>query len=129
MKFDLMCPALIYRSYISRDDSIFTELFPGRDAPVLPPVTNLTAYSRSRNLTVPKLADFASRLGYHDARAAPASVPAFLNRLQAHIERDARAPSEVLPALATALYWPDISSKIAALPDQLQSDLRSANLV
>lgn len=68
MKFDMMRPTLIYRSYIAEDDTITTEQFPGRDSAKPPYRVDLTRYVRSKNLTSEKVSDFARRIGYTGTR-------------------------------------------------------------
>jgi len=60
IKFDIMRPLLIYRSLIKENDSIETQIFPGRDEPRIHVVLELTEYSRSNNLTLDKAIQIAN---------------------------------------------------------------------
>lgn len=127
LKFDLMYPVLIYRSYITSDDSISTELFPSRDAPQPPTSIDLTQYTRSRNLNPQKVRDFGQRLGYDNLVGT--KVSPLLHELNDRIIRDNLNTQCVIDTLATALYWPDIESKVSELPETLRDHLRESSLI
>lgn len=127
MKFELMCPRLIYRSYIFQDDTIKTEIFPGRDAPVPISVFAPTDYSRARNLTVPKLQDFARRIGMQGDLTN--NKRTLLGQVEDVVAQNNISADEALNALAKSLYWTDIKDKIPNLPHALRAQLEAAGLV
>ena len=127
MKFELMCPRLIYRSYIFDNDAIETKIFPGRDASVPISVFKPTDYSRARNLTIEKLRRFAETLGINVALSA--NKRALLEQIEAKasfLDIDAET---ALDSLARFLYWPDIEHKISNLPTALRGQLNTAALL
>lgn len=127
MKFELMCPRLIYRSYIYEDDRIFTETFPGRDAYVPVEAFNIKNYSRSKNLTLSKLENFAGALGI--GTVGLDNKRGLIDRIQAEMCLLDIEAEDALNLLAFHLYWPDVSNCIFSLPEQLQRQLREAGLV
>lgn len=127
MKFELMCPRLIYRSYIFKDDTIKTEIFPGRDAPVPISVFAPTNYSRARNLTVPKLQDFARRIGMQGDLTN--NKRTLLGQVEDFATQNGISAEDALSVLATSVYWPDIEEKIPTLPDTLRGHLSTAGLI
>jgi len=114
LKFDLMRPYLIYRSFITPDDRVQTEIFPNRDPERLHNLRPLTEYSRSQNLTRDKIIQFADSMG--------ASVPAsdskskLLGEIQAYIDSSGIPPEIIIDKLAEALYLPDIRRHLDGLP-------------
>lgn len=48
LKFEIMRADLIYRSLIHKDDTIETQIFPGREAPAPTLLSNLSTHSRAR---------------------------------------------------------------------------------
>ncbi len=126
MKFDLMNPKLVYRSYILSDDSIDTEIFPSRDMSQHQTKINLTLYSRSRNLDIYKIKDFGKRLGYGDIVFN--NVREGLDRLNMLIESDKVNTKRVLHTLAISVYWSGIRERIRALPENLIKSLMDSGL-
>ena len=122
LKFDVMKPLLIYRSLIN-EDKIMTELFPGRDAPVLHPIQPLPAYGRSQNLKGERLTQLARDLNFV-SRTPMARRPEYLTEMQRHIQRE-RIPSGVVAdALANALYEEAIRHHLPNLPAKLKSRIQ-----
>jgi hypothetical protein len=123
LKFDLMKPLLIYRSLISLDNRITTELFPGRGKPTIHPLKSLSDYSQSQNLTVDKC-----RLA---ARLLKAEIPQteskreILNTIQTHINRERIQQKTVADLFAHALYWPDIEGHVRGLPQPLRQNIEN----
>ncbi len=62
LKFDLMKPTLIYRSFITKDDRVQTTIFPGRDSPQLHRLKRLPEYSQSQNLSKEKVLHFCESI-------------------------------------------------------------------
>ena len=127
LKFDLMRPLLIYRSFI-RGDSITTERFPGVHAPDLHIPQPLPEYARSQNLKGQKLAMLSNLLGIK------ISVPtgerrAFLSALQSAVSKRSIHPDKITDALARALYLDDIKPYMRKLPGNLPKQLRRGNLI
>lgn len=121
LKFSLMNPMLIYRSTISTmDDSINTEIFPGRDQARLHNLKSLDKYSRSKDLTFDKIKFFAKLLGY----SSPLPVKTRRNSLeilQEYISTRKITSSVVANTLATAFYLEDIKCHIKRLPEPLKN--------
>jgi hypothetical protein len=117
LKFDIMQPELIYRSLITSDDKIKTELFPGRNASRPHPVKRLADYNRSLNLTKDVALDLAKALGFSvNSSKKKAEI---LTDIQAQLDR-AGVPNAVLAdLLATALYYGKIEPHFGKLPAQI----------
>ena len=126
LKFALMCPRLIYRSFIYKNDSIETETFPGRDQPVLFPF-DLSDYSRARSLTVQKLCNFASTLGVNAEHTSKKReiITQIKNRLQSTNTSSESARDK----LARSVYWPEIRDKLPNIPEELRNQLDQAHLL
>jgi len=124
LKFDLMRPMLIYRSLIGADDTITTDIFPGRDKAVCHPIKALPDYSRSRNLTADKCRAAARLLKAKITNAE--SKRQILTELQAHITRESLPQARIADALAHSLYWPDIEEHARALPQPLRNNIENA---
>ena len=127
MKFDLMYPKLIYRSYIFSDGSIDTKIFPGRDTPQNQVQADLSSYSRARNLDISKLNDFGNRLRYDGLRFR--NVREGLGILKRFIENNGIGTKKALDTLAKSIYWPGIQEKIETLPKELRRDLGDCGLI
>lgn len=126
LKFELMRPALIYRSRILSDDRIITDRFPGRDAAIEDQAPDWNEFSRSRNLTSDKLALAAKRLGLKIANGSKSHMIAAL----VEATRDAGlAHGPIADALAYALYRPDIDRFFSVLPQGLKSKMKAAALL
>lgn len=123
LKFDLIKPLLIYRSLIAADNTITTQVFPGRDEPTIHPLQSLSDYSRSQNLTVDKC-----RLA---ARLLKVEIPqteskrAILNTIQTHVNRERIQQGTVADVFAYALYWPDIEEHAKGLPQPLRQNIEN----
>lgn len=123
LKFDLMKPLLIYRSLISANDTITTDVFPGRDDATVHPLKPLADYSQSLNLTLVKCRLAAGLL--------KAELPQnqnkreVLNAIQAHVQRKRIHHGKVADVLAHALYWPDIEEHVKSLPQPLRKNIET----
>ena len=127
LKFDLMCPRLIYRSFIDSDDSIATEIFPGRDEARPIPNFRLSSHARARNLTIQKLHDFARRVGI--SGELPSKKTAVILQIEEKVINSGIPVEQALDALSVSLYWPDIHEKIDSLPSTLVHRLQGADLI
>ena len=127
LKFDLMCPRLIYRSYIANDDTITTEVFPGRDQAENIAEFRLSPYARARNLTIPKLHDFARHLGVDGYLSN--NKGAAIRQVEEKVRDSNVSVEEALDSLAMCIYWPDIEEIISDLPAALKTNLRQASLI
>ena len=127
LKFDLMCPRLIYRSFISNDDTVTTQIFPGRDEPKPISEFTLSPYARARNLTIPKLHAYARNLGI--AGHLENRKSAVIRQIEEKVIRSGIPVEEALDALAVCIYWPDIAERISTLPTPLIDHLRRAALI
>jgi len=123
LKFDLMKPLLIYRSMISAQDMITTQVFPARDRPLPHPLKSLPDYSQSQNLTIDKC-NAAARL-------LKAQIPPGQNKrevlanIQSHIAVARLPQGQVADAFAHALYWPGIEEHAPMLPEPLRGRIES----
>jgi hypothetical protein len=127
LKFELMRPCLIYRSYIKSDDTIATEIFPGRDAPHEDTMIDLAEFSRARNLTPTKINVAAARMGL---AALPIGAKKTMIESLMHRVQDSGIPAGVLAdALAYCLYRPDIDKFFPTLPGLLRRHLDEAGLL
>lgn len=124
LKFDLMKPLLIYRSLIGADDTITTEIFPGRDKSLAHPLKPFAEYSQSQNLTLDKCL-FAAQL--LDARIPDSkNKKEVLTAIQSHATRLRITQSRLSDILAHALYWQDIKGFIKDLPQPLRGNIEAA---
>lgn len=116
-----MKPLLIYRSLISPDDTVTTELFPGRDKPTAHPLKILTEYSRSQNLTLDKC-KLAARL-LKIATSGTTNKREVLTEIQTHVARKHIAQNRLADVIAHALYWPDTEDRVKGLPQPLRQSI------
>lgn len=127
LKFNLMRPCLIYRSFIYRDDTIKTETFPGRDRPREETMIDLSEFSRARNLTPVKIQAAAARLGIADL---PLSGKRDMIDRLANEARDRQiSPGDFADALAYGLYRDDIERYFPTLPGLLRRQLEESGLI
>jgi hypothetical protein len=122
LKFDAMRPLLIYRSLIKADDSIETQVFPGRDEPVQYALKPLPEYSRTHNLTAEKTLGLARRLGIRVDASLPKA--ALLAAVQEGIEQQGIDPVSAADSLALSMYLPDVEERVAELPSHLQTQVQ-----
>ena len=119
LKFCLMRPSLIYQSTISlAENSIKTQIFPGRDQAQPHSLEPLADHSRSNNLTSDKIKVLASLLGINSQ--PPNRKRDFLEFIQSHISDQKISPAVVADKAATALYLQDIEPHIPTLPEPLK---------
>ena len=127
LKFDLMCPRLIYRSFIENDDTITTQIFPGRDEPVPISEFRLSPYVRSRNLTVRKLHEFARTIRI--AGHLSDNKRSLIHQIEGGVRSSEISAEDALDLLAVELYWPDIKGHMDSLPGNLREQLRLVRLI
>lgn len=121
LKFCLMRPALIYRSTISTvSDSIYTEIFPGRDPSQDHQLEPLEMYSRSQNLTMEKIRLLCRLFGLDEGSPKQTKRDS-LRRIQEHIDNSGIAGAEIADKVAMALYYDGIRANISGLPEPLRS--------
>lgn len=129
LKFDLMRPDLIYRSLILPNDTIETQIFPGRDNSVPNTLSPLIDYSGShKNLTEDKILAFMSSLQLklpHTATRKELLIAADKAINVAEIAKD----NAFTDNLAKHFYWPDIKEHIAFLPEALKIKMRESRLI
>jgi len=122
LKFDLMRPLLIYRSLIGSDDTITTEIFPGRDKNQLFNLRPMSDYARAKNLTTSSLEDVARRFKVIGGRAAFTR-----SELLTVIEEKVRplvCADLFIDVLAHTMYMPVIRKHIAKLPAPLKGRIK-----
>lgn len=127
IKFDLMHPKLIYRSFIFPDDTIKTEIFPSRDAPIESSAISLSSYANAKNLTPDKLLFFARRLGMDEVLLGKKKT--MIESLDKLILDKGLSVKTVIDALAYALYWEDVAPHISGLPIKLRDQLFATGLI
>lgn len=125
LKFMLMCPRLIYRSYISSDDSVTTTIFPNRDAPVPLGEFSLSRYKKARILTIPKLHRYARKLGI--TGKLENTKAGVIEQIDHEVVRSGIPVEDAFEALAVSIYWPDIEDKMASLPPPLSTHLSTVS--
>jgi RNA polymerase subunit RPABC4/transcription elongation factor Spt4 len=118
LKFDLMKPFLIYRSYITKDDQVETEIFPNRDPEQLHLLQPLPSYSQSQNLTVDKILSFAQSI--NAPIQAIDSKKKLLEQIQKFIEGSNLKPEVIADKLAQALYLSDTQAYFDDLPKSIK---------
>lgn len=118
LKFDLMRPVLIYRAYITSDDKVQTDLFPGRDQPITHSLKPLREYSRSQNLTLLKIQRFLPLIGAPQPKVS--TKDALLEAAEAHIIAKQVKPQFVTDTLAVCLYSDELAPHVATLPHRLK---------
>ena len=126
LKFNLMCPRLIYRSFISSEGSITTDIFPNRDAPA--PISNfaLSPYVRARIMTLPILHRYARDLGIEGPLATTKSSA--VRQIDWALSRSDTPVEEALDAFASHVYLSQIEDRMDTLPSPLADHLRQSGL-
>ena len=119
LKFYLMLPTLIYRSYIL-DNNIQTEIFYKKDHIVdLPkPFRN---YSSANNLTKEKIIEFAKSIDFKiSRRIATSSKTELISCVDTFIEENGGFNEQKVAKLAKSLYYKDIKKHIKRIPKKLR---------
>ena len=127
LKFELMRPLLIYQSFILPDNTIQTRVFPGRQDPEHYPLSSLPTFSRSQNLTVDKIREFAKILSLTLPDTANKSQ--LLQTAQAAIDAQNISVDAVADALAKTLYRAEVAPHLSTLPDIMKKQLQQAKLL
>lgn len=127
LKFELMRPLLIYQSFIPQDNTIKTRVFPGRDAGEHHPLSSLPTFSRSQNLTLNKVKEFAAML----CLTLPSTndKKALLNAAQNEITSRNLGFDTVVDALARTLYWAGVKRHLVDLPATMLDQMAAAKLL
>jgi hypothetical protein len=119
LKFDLMKPTLIYRSYITKEDKVQTEIFPGRDAEILHSLQPLPNYSQSQNLTREKIQSFAKNIKA-TTLLLDNNKRKLLESIQQFITQSTLSYDFLADKLAEALYLPETQNHLRDLPDAIK---------
>ncbi|WP_017159303.1 MamI family restriction endonuclease [Xanthomonas phaseoli] len=127
LKFELMRPLLIYQSFILPDNTIQTRVFPGHQPAEHYPLSPLTTFSRSQNLTAGKVREFAARLEVE--LPINASKAVLLKTAQDAITARKLDSDVVVDALARTLYATEIAPHLAGLPASMRQQMAGANLL
>lgn len=127
LKFELMRPLLIYQSFILPDNTIQTRVFPGRDAGEHYPLSPLPTFSRSQNLTLGKVQEFAAMLGLTLPNST--NKAALLEAAQAQITARKLGFDTVVDALARTLYRAEVAPHLAGLPATMREQMAAAKLL
>lgn len=126
LKFDLMKAKLIYRSFIKNDDTIDTEIFPGRDHPIPHLPDKIYDYRRSRNLTLDKIESFSSQIGCALTQKTKSKI---ITELDNYISSLGGFDYKIVDLLAKELYWNEITEHLNSLPKKLRATMVSENLI
>lgn len=118
LKFGLMKPCLIYRSIITADDKIETQIFPGRDDETLHSIMPLQQYEQSRTLTKDKVIELAQSLSIKVNKSE--SKRDIITALQNGVDEKGISDVDFADALARAIYLPEIEGHIEDLPQSLK---------
>lgn len=118
LKFDLMRPTLIYRSYITKEDKVQTEIFPGRDPETLHSLQPLPHYSKAQNLTREKILSFANMIQVDIQPVG--NKKKLLEQVQHFLDESDLPPQTVADKLAEALYLPGTEQHLYELPQSLK---------
>ena len=122
LKFYLMLPTLIYRSYISNND-IKTEIFYKKDHIIDLPKP-LRDYSSTNNLTREKVIEFAKKLHFKNKKTlAKLNKKDIILQLDNFIENSGGFNEERINQLAKSLYYKDIKKHIKKIPNKLRLHL------
>jgi hypothetical protein len=125
LKFSLMRPILVYRARIDLATSeIQTEIFPGRDAPLMHHLEPLPSYAGSRNLSGGVALDLAGRLRIdQDLLAKAGSKKDLLQSLQGAAAASGVPPEVMADQLSAAIYLPAIRPFLDGLPRAIKHRL------
>jgi predicted RNA-binding Zn-ribbon protein involved in translation (DUF1610 family) len=118
LKFGLMKPCLIYRSIITADDKIETQIVPGRDVETLHSIKPLQQYAQSRTLTKDKVIALARSLNIKVNKSKPKRD--IIIALQNAVDEKGMSDVDFADALAKAIYLPEIQEHIEDLPHSLK---------
>jgi MamI restriction endonuclease len=115
-KFQLMKPQLIYRSFILPNDSVKTELFPGRDKPTRTEL-KLAEYLRSTAMTTAALENVVKKFKISVPTATRPGLIAGIDNavLTGKLQIDA-----VIDSLTEGVYLPRVGEHIDGLPAKLK---------
>jgi hypothetical protein len=127
LKFELMRPLLIYRSFILPDNTIQTTLFPGIHQAQPHPLSPLVDHSSSRNLTAEKVIEFGRALGLN----LPTSTKKLqiLQAVQQQIAERFLPPEVVVNALARTFYRAEVEPHLKNLPRVMRQQLVAARVL
>jgi len=123
LKFELMRPLLIYRSYID-SNKVETVLFPGKHEPELQHLKQLKEYSRSKNLTKEKLIHFSCNLGLTQNLAA-LNKNKIIEILDEHINSRSIDCALLADSLAKAIYTSGLQANAAILPIKIAKQINT----
>lgn len=118
LKFDLMRPILIYRSFITKEDKVKTEIFPTRDHERSHALQPLQNYSKSQNLKIDNIIDFTNRINV-DFQPTGNKLK-ILEQIQVFLERSKFDQEFIIDELAKSLYMSEIKNHINSLPNSLR---------
>jgi hypothetical protein len=122
-----MRPLLIYQSFIMRDNTIETRIFPGVHTAEHYPLSPLPAFSRSTNLSLEKIREFAGLLGLSLPPSGKKGV--LLQAAQTEIDQRQISLDAVVDAMARTLYRSEVAPHLATLPPKMRDQLTQARLL
>lgn len=126
LKFAMMRPCLIYRSYINSNDTIQTECFPGITEPMEEAHIELGEFARSR-VTADNLQQTATSLGLGPLCSGPKR--AMISQLIEKVQASSVGAGEFADALAYGYYRSSIDAYLDDLPENLRDRLDSVGLL
>lgn len=105
-KFDIMFPLLIYRSVIKSDNTIETQIFPGKTPPQTHKISPMAEYARANNLSKDKILILGKVFGIEFDSTKSKDV--LLEQFEKH-RREKKIPDTLLAdKLSEAIYLTDI---------------------
>jgi predicted RNA-binding Zn-ribbon protein involved in translation (DUF1610 family) len=125
LKFCLMKPLLIYRSLITADDLIETQLFPNRDDPLTHNITPLTRHASSSNLTKENILHLANFLDISVNRSQTKAH--LLLYIDQHISQRHISEDNLSDLISREFYHSKIEQHIPNLPSKLKEKLIAIN--
>ena len=119
LKFYLMLPTLIYRSYILNND-VRTEIFSKKDH-ILELPKSFKQYSSSSNLTKEKIIDFSRAIGFKPRKnLLKLNKKDLIIHIDNFIENNGGFNKKTINSLAKSLYYKDIKTHIKIIPKKLR---------
>ena len=119
LKFYLMLPMLVYRSYILNDD-VKTEIFYEKDH-VLELPKPFSSYLNSSNLTKDKILIFAKNINFKsNENLATFSKKKLVSQVDTFIKNNGGFDREKVKKLARSLYYDNIKNHVEKIPESLK---------
>ncbi len=118
LKFYLMLPVLIYRSYIFNND-VKTEIFHNKDH-ILDLPHSFQQYLASSNLTRKKVIDFAKGIDFKKTFSSSLSKKELILQIDDFMQHSGGFNAQRVTELAKHLYYKDIRKHVKKIPKKLR---------